>query len=224
MSAGHTSSLSLIQNLIFSPTIAASEDSLFSTWILRDHAHHFQISYFTLTNKICVPQCVRIWRANFLFGTVSRVVPLETCLDSERSKFRSDEATANYSLILGELRMAFEDTYVSLIRAIGTLAYPKYSTPAVNSAHGTVAGFPIFIMRPFREQLEQGAHSVVDRLRLEGDSASFWLDTSGWLNIDVDFNGPADDQDFFLDDIVLYLQFFNSVLIIIQKDLLSNSV
>jgi hypothetical protein len=109
--------------------------------------------------------------------------------------------------MVGELSMAFEDTYVSLIRAIRTLAYPKYSAPAINSPHSAAAELPIFVMRPFRGQLQQVTHSVVDRLRLEGDLAVFWLDTSGWLNTDIDFDGPAEDQDFFLDGIALSLPF-----------------
>jgi len=27
----------------------------------------------------------------------------------------------------------------------------------------------------------------------------FWLDTSGWLNTDIHFDGRPEDQDFFLD-------------------------
>lgn len=54
-------------------------------------------------------------------------------------------------------------------------------------------------MRPFRGQLEQATHAVVDRLRMEGDKSLFWLDTSGWLNTEVHFDGRREDQDFFLD-------------------------
>lgn len=63
----------------------------------------------------------------------------------------------------------------------------------------TGAEIPIFIMRPFRGQLEQATHTVVDRLRTEGDKNLFWLDTSGWLNTEIDFDGWPEDQDFFLD-------------------------
>jgi len=54
-------------------------------------------------------------------------------------------------------------------------------------------------MRPFRGQFEQATHAVVERLRKEGDRSIFWLDTSGWLNTQVDFEGRAEEQDFFLD-------------------------
>jgi hypothetical protein len=108
--------------------------------------------------------------------------------DWESFKTHSDE----YNKTLWELSMMFEDTYVSLIRAIRTLAYPTYSETSA-------ATLPIFIMRPFRGQLEQVTLSVVNRLQLEGDSSVFWLDTSGWLNTDIDFEGPAEAQDFFLD-------------------------
>ena len=104
-----------------------------------------------------------------------------------------------YNKTIWELSMVFEDTYVSLIRAIRTLAYPKYPTSTVNPAQIATAP-PIFVMRPFRGQLEQATHSVVDRLRSEGDNSVFWLDTSGWLNTDVEFEGSTEDQDFFLDD------------------------
>lgn len=95
--------------------------------------------------------------------------------------------------------MVFEDTYISLIRAIRALAYPEYPTSTVDSTQ-TASGPAIFVMRPFRGQLEQVTHSVVDRLRSEGDDSVFWLDTSGWLNTDVEFEEPAEDQDFFHDD------------------------
>lgn len=104
-----------------------------------------------------------------------------------------------YNKTIWELSVLFEDTYVSLIRAIRTLAYPQYSSSVTNAPQSGAAGLPIFIMRPFRGQLEQATRSVVDRLRLEGDSSVYWLDTSGWLNTDVDFEGPPDDQDIFLD-------------------------
>jgi len=73
----------------------------------------------------------------------------------------------------------------------------------------SVAGIPIFVMRPFRGQLEQATHSVVDRLQMEGDKNLFWLDTSGWLNAEIDPEGKAEDQDFFLDgmfDLILIFQ------------------
>ncbi|CAD6445578.1 29b0c310-d0e2-4d74-ac42-5ea02d76bf40 [Sclerotinia trifoliorum] len=110
-----------------------------------------------------------------------------------------------YNLTTWELSVLFEETYVSLIRAIRTLAYPKYSSTMAETAqydypqHRAV-DIPIFVMRPFRGQLEQSTHSVVDRLQFEGDKSVFWLDTSGWLNTDLDFEGRPEDQDFFLDE------------------------
>jgi hypothetical protein len=59
---------------------------------------------------------------------------------------------------------------------------------------------PIFVMRPFRGQLEGATHAVVERLRMDGDNAVFWLDTSGWLDTEIDFQGNAANQDFFLND------------------------
>lgn len=104
-----------------------------------------------------------------------------------------------------ELSIIFEDTYISLIKAIRELAYPKYTTGAREFSRDTysrqiaAAELPIFIMRPLRGQLEQATHSVVDRLRADGDNNVFWLDTSGWLNTDVDFDGWPENRDFFFD-------------------------
>ncbi|KAH7336059.1 hypothetical protein BKA65DRAFT_458560 [Rhexocercosporidium sp. MPI-PUGE-AT-0058] len=114
--------------------------------------------------------------------------------------------TQEYNKTLWELSVIFEETYVTMIQAIRTLAYPKYSAATMDasryiySAQNAAAGVPIFIMRPFRGQLEQATHAVVDRLRKDGDKSVFWLDTSGWLNTEVDFDGRAEDQDFFLDE------------------------
>ena len=113
-----------------------------------------------------------------------------------------------------ELSVVFEDTYISLIKAIRALAYPKYTTGRRDfsrqaySPQSAVADLPIFIMRPFRGQLEQATHSVVDSLRVDGDKSVFWLDTSGWLNTDVDFDGRPEDQDFFLDGMCASLCLF----------------
>lgn len=117
--------------------------------------------------------------------------------------------TQEYNKTLWELSVSFEETYVTMIQAIRALAYPKYSSATMDSsryiysAQNAAAGVPIFIMRPFRGQLEQATHAVVDRLRKDGDKSVFWLDTSGWLNTEVDFDGRAEDQDFFLDGITL---------------------
>jgi hypothetical protein len=112
-----------------------------------------------------------------------------------------------YNKTIWELSVSFEETYIAMIKAIRTLAYPKYSAATIEysryvySPQSAAAGIPIFIMRPFRGQLEQATHAVVDRLRKEGDKAVFWLDTSGWLNTELHFDGRAEDQDFFLDGI-----------------------
>ncbi|KAK6586667.1 hypothetical protein PZA11_001724 [Diplocarpon coronariae] len=111
-----------------------------------------------------------------------------------------------YNMTMWELSETFEEAYISLVKAIRGLAYPKYSAATMDSsrymysARSAAAGVPIFVMRPFRGQLEQATHAVVDRLRKNGDMNIFWLDTSGWLNTEVDFEGPPEDQDFFLDE------------------------
>ncbi|TVY68783.1 hypothetical protein LSUE1_G006151 [Lachnellula suecica] len=111
-----------------------------------------------------------------------------------------------YNKTTWDLTLDFEDTYVALVKAIRALAYPQYSaTTAVDASRyiysptSAAGGLPIFVMRPFRGQLEQATHSVVERLRGEGDRSVFWLDTSGWLNTDVNLGGKAEEQDFFLD-------------------------
>ncbi len=110
-----------------------------------------------------------------------------------------------YNKTITELIRDFEETYVTMIKAIRTLAYPKYTaidnSRYIYSPQISAAGIPIFIMRPFRGQLEQATRSVVDRLSREGDKAVFWLDTSGWLNTKVDFDGLAEDQDFLISGI-----------------------
>lgn len=98
----------------------------------------------------------------------------------------------------------FENTYISLIKGIRTLAYPQH--PSVlrskdSGHHGHISAIspafiPIFIMRPLRGQLEHMTQNVVSRLRADGDKAVFWLDTSGWL----DLEDKSSSTDFFLDD------------------------
>jgi hypothetical protein len=122
--------------------------------------------------------------------------------NSDWESFQNHQA--EYNKTIWELEGEFENTYTSMIKAIRTLAYPKYSSAAMDSSRYldspiSVAGVPIFVMRPFRGQLEQVTHSIVQKLRDEGDKAIFWLDTSGWLKTEVDFEGPPEDQDFFLD-------------------------
>jgi hypothetical protein len=54
-------------------------------------------------------------------------------------------------------------------------------------------------MSPLQGQLEQATRSVVNKLRTDGDESIFWLNTSGWLNKDVEFEG-GEEGDFFLDE------------------------
>jgi hypothetical protein len=110
-----------------------------------------------------------------------------------------------YNRTLWELSMSFQETYMSLIRTIRAFAYPtqvlrplglrEYSPVAIE----TNPAMPIFVMRPLRGQLEQDTYEVVRKLRMEGDTSLFWLNTSGWLDMNVDFAGGVEDQDFFLD-------------------------
>ena len=99
----------------------------------------------------------------------------------------------------------FESTYVSLITAIRQLAYPKHPSVIHSERTGspdsvppnTPSTIPIFVLRPFRGQLEHATQNVVNRLRAAGDKAVFWLDTSGWLAEDI---SNDDSPDFFLDE------------------------
>ncbi|KAI9768999.1 MAG: hypothetical protein M1840_004595 [Geoglossum simile] len=97
----------------------------------------------------------------------------------------------------------FEDTYISLIKSVRQLAYPKH--PAALSAasyrstysdSNVPASIPIFVMRPFRGELEHATQAVVGRLRSEGDTFVFWLDTSGWLDTE---DIESDSKDFYID-------------------------
>lgn len=102
--------------------------------------------------------------------------------NSDWDSFQSN--IKEYNRSLWELNTNFEDTYITMIKTIRTLAYSKYSTTSTDSgrhiysSRSAAAEIPIFIMRPFRGQLEHATHSVVDRLRRGGDKAVFWLDTS----------------------------------------------
>lgn len=57
---------------------------------------------------------------------------------------------------------------------------------------------PIFIMRPLRGEFEHATQGAVNRLRVEGDTSVFWLDTSGWLDTHEDTESAH--RDFELDD------------------------
>ena len=47
--------------------------------------------------------------------------------------------------------------------------------------------------------MEQATQNVVGKLRMDGDKSVFWLDTSGWLDADIEAENPGD---FFLDESV----------------------
>ncbi|KAI9823418.1 MAG: hypothetical protein M1832_002428 [Thelocarpon impressellum] len=110
-----------------------------------------------------------------------------------------------YNRTAWELYERFEDTYVSLVRAIRQLAYPKHPSVAAASTSGSLeyspytapANIPIFIMRPLRGQFEHATQGAVDRLRMDGDTSVFWLDTSGWLDLE---DRGSDEQDFYRED------------------------
>ena len=53
-------------------------------------------------------------------------------------------------------------------------------------------------MRPLRGQLEHSTQNVVNKLCAEGDRSIFWLDTSGWLDMDGS-DDVEHSKDFFLD-------------------------
>jgi hypothetical protein len=111
---------------------------------------------------------------------------------------------AEYNKTAWELFERFEDRYISLIKGIRSLAYPQHP-PIVHTQRSghpaytsgvSPAFIPIFVMRPLRGQLEHITQNVVGRLRTDGDKAVFWLDTSGWLEMDNEFSAAGD---FFLD-------------------------
>ncbi|KAH0538202.1 hypothetical protein FGG08_005171 [Glutinoglossum americanum] len=108
-----------------------------------------------------------------------------------------EKYVTEYNRSTWELFERFEDTYISLIKSIRQLAYPNHPD-ALSYGSGNTApvSIPIFIMRPFRGELEHATQAVVDRLRSEGDMLVFWLDTSGWLDTeDMD----SEDRDFYVD-------------------------
>ena len=91
---------------------------------------------------------------------------------------------------------------MSLVKAIRQLAYPKHPSIAADPwpgsyAHSRHAAIPIFIMRPLRGQFEHATQGAVDRLRTDGDKSVFWLDTSGWLDVD---DTTSEERDFQLED------------------------
>ena len=125
--------------------------------------------------------------------------------DSDDRSFKNK--LSDYNKTAWDLAERFEATYVSLVKGIRRLAYPKHpailqsersGTPGIIPPH-TPAAIPIFIMRPLRGQLEQATQNAVAKLRADGDKSVFWLDTSGWLDPDsiLDQYGNGD---FFLDE------------------------
>ena len=112
---------------------------------------------------------------------------------------------SKYEKSAWDLAVRFENTYVSLVKGIRTLAYPQHPSVVHSQKPGhrgyisdvAPAFIPIFIMRPLRGQLEHSTQNVVARLRADGDKAVFWLDTSGWPEVTDD---SSISKDFFLDD------------------------
>ncbi|KAL9041369.1 MAG: hypothetical protein Q9214_004135 [Letrouitia sp. 1 TL-2023] len=120
-----------------------------------------------------------------------------------------NDNVGQYNRTTWDLNAGFETTYVALIKAIRTLAYPKHpsivhsersSGAAAFIPNSVPASIPIFIMRPFRGELEQSTQNVVNRLRADGDKAVFWLDTSGWLDMSETSLSAQQDTDFWLDE------------------------
>ncbi|KAL8829138.1 MAG: hypothetical protein Q9170_006298, partial [Blastenia crenularia] len=126
--------------------------------------------------------------------------------NSDKASF--DRYGSDYNKSAWDLAEGFESTYVSLIKAIRNLAYPKHPATILSEHSGykfhvpnTVpASIPIFIMRPLRGELEHSTQNIVNRLCADGDTAIFWLDTSGWLDPNVSPDGASGSKDFYLDD------------------------
>lgn len=97
---------------------------------------------------------------------------------------------------------------MSFIKATRNLAYPKHPSIVQSEGAGTTgivpsaapASIPIFVMRTLRGQLEQATQNAVTKLRADGDRAVFWLDTSDWLDPDVEEDSQI--AGFFLDETV----------------------
>ena len=124
---------------------------------------------------------------------------------SDNASFTTHDT--EYQKTVSGMQEEFEDTYIALIKAIRQLAYPKHPAVIHSERTGspdlappnTPSAIPIFVLRPFRGQLEHATQNVVSRLRAAGDKAVFWLDTSGWLAEDITND---DSPDFFLDESV----------------------
>ncbi|KAL8719150.1 MAG: hypothetical protein Q9225_003812 [Loekoesia sp. 1 TL-2023] len=126
--------------------------------------------------------------------------------NSDKASF--DIFGVEYNKTAWDLAEGFENAYISLIKAIRTLAYPKHPATIQSERSGSKiyipntvpASIPIFIMRPLRGELEHSTQNIVDRLRADGDKGVFWLDTSGWLDPNVLADNTPNSQDFYLDD------------------------
>ncbi|KAL8855487.1 MAG: hypothetical protein Q9178_007869 [Gyalolechia marmorata] len=124
---------------------------------------------------------------------------------SDKSSF--DEHAPEYNKTAWDLAERFEDSYVSLVKAIRTLAYPKHPSTIQSERSGysiyvpnsVPASIPIFVMRPLRGELEHATQNIVNRLRAAGDKYVYWLDTSGWLDPNSIVDAESPNQDFYLD-------------------------
>lgn len=132
-------------------------------------------------------------------------VPDVIILNLGASDFYSfDNNMEEYNKTGADLWRSFEDTYVSLVKAIRNLAYTTHPSVLEMQRLGlddfadynAPATIPIFIMRPFNGELEHATQGTVLRLREEGDKGVFWLDTTGWLDME-DTESTASD---FFDD------------------------
>ncbi|KAF1989101.1 hypothetical protein K402DRAFT_461512 [Aulographum hederae CBS 113979] len=106
-----------------------------------------------------------------------------------------------YNTSLDVFSSTFADTYLSLIRAIRTLAYP--AVPSVSTIEDEIDEekhpVQIFVMRPLRGEMEHATVEVVRRAREEGDGNVWWIDTSGWVKSPPgNGNKDEDTEDFFL--------------------------
>ncbi|EON66429.1 hypothetical protein W97_05526 [Coniosporium apollinis CBS 100218] len=106
---------------------------------------------------------------------------------------------AAYNTTAWALTTAFEDTYVSLIKALRALAYPVHPAALQPSSQAYLDNadappvIPIFVMRPFMGAMEHATVGVVRRVREDGDVGAFWLDTSGWLEAPSSVHAPLDE-------------------------------
>ncbi|KAI9831757.1 MAG: hypothetical protein M1826_003088 [Phylliscum demangeonii] len=153
------------------------------------------------------------WRRSLLSSSqASWIAGLQAQMDtsifnlgaSDHTSF--DAHVAEYNKTSWELFERFENSYVALIMAIRQLAYPQLPEPGRKSASASEkevsrgvgrASIPIFIMRPFRGEFEHATQSTVHRLRDEGDTSVFWLDTTGWLD---PTDTTSENRDFQLDE------------------------